>query len=303
MTVRKPDFVVVGAPKCGTTSLHAFLDAQREVFVAPKEPHFFAADVPLRKRLTEADYLELFRGAGTARRAGEVSVWYLYSPTAAAAIRDFCGPVDVIAVLRDPVEAMYSLHSQLVFNGDEHLLDFEAALAAEPERLRGRNVAADAWLGADCFCYRRIYSYADQVERYLQTFGEDRVHCIVFDDFTADPASVGRDLLGFLGLDHGRQPEVELERLNLNKTVRRPWLRSLHRRWERQLRGIARRLLPRRLRRRIGPDLVRRIKDLYTRVEERPPLAAGLRSEIRRELEPDVRRLESLIGRDLSGWR
>jgi hypothetical protein len=187
-----------------------------------------------------------------------------------------------------------------VQNGDEHLLDFEAALAAEPERRQGRNVAAAAWLGAACLCYRRVYSYADQVERYLRTFGEDRVHCIVFDDLVADPAAACRGLLDFLGIAGG--PAAGLARLNPHQAVHRPWLRSLHRRHERRIRLAARRLLPERLRRRLGPSLVRRLKSLYTRVEERPPLRAALRAELVRETEPDVRRLGTLIGRDLSFW-
>jgi hypothetical protein len=299
---RKPDFVLAGAPKCGTTSLHAFLRDQPEVFVAAKEPHFFAADLPLRRRLSEAEYLDLFRDAGAARRVGEVSVWYLYSPGAAAAIRDFCGPVDVVAVLRNPVDAMYSLHSQLVLNGDEHLADFAAALAAEPERRRGRGVADGAWLGAACLCYRRVYRYAEQVERYLRTFGDERVHCIVFDDLVADPAAACRGLLDFLRIDGGGRPDAEIGRLNLNKTLRRPWLRSLHRRHERRVRLAARRLLPRGLRRRLGASLARRLKGLYSRVEERPPLSPELRSELCREMAPDVERLGALIGRDLSFW-
>lgn len=168
--------------------------------------HFFASDVAIRKRLSEDAYLALFRDAGEARRAGEVSVWYLYSRGAARAIRDFCGPIEIVVLLRNPIDAMHSLHSQLVYTGDEPLSDFEAALAAESERARavGREPGKrtrDAWLREECLCYRRVYSYPQQVERYLEVFGAERVRFVLFDDLARDPATACGTVLEFLGLD------------------------------------------------------------------------------------------------------
>ena len=81
-----PNFFIVGAPKCGTTALHAYLSQHPDVFMSdPKEPHYFGSDLDFRyrRRPSDAQYRSYFAGAGDRRRIGEASVWYLYSECAA----------------------------------------------------------------------------------------------------------------------------------------------------------------------------------------------------------------------------
>ena len=89
--MRKPDFFIVGAGRCGTTALYEYLRAHPRIFMpAVKEPRFFADDMPgLMNRVASLpEYLRLFRGARPEHLAvGEASPQYVYSSTAIGNIR------------------------------------------------------------------------------------------------------------------------------------------------------------------------------------------------------------------------
>lgn len=291
----------MGAPKCGTTALHSYLLRQPGVFVPElKEPHFFASDLPIRRRLNRQQYLQLFEPAATDVLRGEVSVWYLYSEGAAQRIRDFCGEVQILAMLRDPVVAMRALHGQFVLNGDEDMHDFEAALEAESERLQGYRRPSSSWVGARCLCYREVYRYASQVERYVQLFGRERVHIVLFDAFAADTQAAYQGVLDVLGIHQA--PVTGLEPVLRHRRLRWRWLKRLERGLERPARRLARRFITRpETRRRWGRGGLRWLRRLNSYAADRSPLDAALEYRLRREMTPDIRRLETLLGR-ATGW-
>src|SRR5579859_908594 len=134
-TVR-PNFFIVGAPKCGTTALNHYLSAHPEIFMAKKEMHHFGADLkfgPQFFRRDRAEYLAEFAGGQGRKRVGESSVWYLFSREAAAELKAFNPEARVIIMLREPVAMLHSLFHQFRADGNEPLLVFEEALAAEKE--------------------------------------------------------------------------------------------------------------------------------------------------------------------------
>jgi hypothetical protein len=112
-------------------------------------------------------------------------------------------------MLRDPVEMLYSLHGRRHYGGSEDLADFAEALAAEPERKQGRRISPKA-RNVTALFYRDVGSYYEQVKRYLDTFGPDRVHIIIFEDFRADPATAYRQTLEFLGVDPTFEPNFNV---------------------------------------------------------------------------------------------
>lgn len=136
----RPNFFIVGAPKCGTTSLYEYLRSHPQVFMPEKkEPEHFSDDldwrnVMLRHRVADRDdYLSLFDPAPAhAAAVGEASTWYLFSEAAAGAIHDFNPEARIIIMLRDPVKMMYSLHGQFLKDCNEVIEDFAQAIAAEP---------------------------------------------------------------------------------------------------------------------------------------------------------------------------
>ena len=146
----RPNLFIVGAPRCGTTRLHADLARHPQVFMpARKEPHF-GTDIneaferhqgrPQPHLLRDLQsYLSLFEAAGDARVIGESSVYYLYSDAALAGIRTFQPDARILVLLREPVEFLHSLHGRLYSMIDE-TQPFERALELEPARRAGRSV-------------------------------------------------------------------------------------------------------------------------------------------------------------------
>src|SRR5438270_13689284 len=110
-TLEGPNLFIVGAPKCGTTALNDYLAKHPEVFMATKEQHYFGSDLEFQGKQTKAvQYFPSFSGAGQCRRRGEASVWYLFSQKAAREIHAYNPRAQVIVMLRNPVDMMYSLH-------------------------------------------------------------------------------------------------------------------------------------------------------------------------------------------------
>ncbi len=139
--MRKPNLFIVGAPKSGTTSLFHALAQHGAVFACKKkEPLFFGSDFSKNRCYTEEEYLDLFAAAKEETYLLEATTWYLFSERAAREIFEFNPESKIIIMLRNPVDLLYSLYYQRLFNGDEDLLTFEAALAAEPFRRMGYRI-------------------------------------------------------------------------------------------------------------------------------------------------------------------
>jgi len=273
------------------------LDKHPHVFMSEvKEPMFFGQDLTERyRRMTEDEYLALFRDARDDQRAGEASPWYLYSTSAAREIRDFSPDARIIVMLRNPVDVMYSNHSQLVFNLREDLTDFGEALAAEPDRSAGRRIPADA-LRPEALLYRHSVRFPEQVSRYLDCFGRDRVHFVVFDDLARDPAGVYRSTLEFLGVDPTFTIDHTVE--NANKAPKSKLVQRLMFAPPKPVRSLYGRLrhvpLMHRFRDRIAHSNIESVK--------RAPMDQALRRQLTEEFAPQVDELGELIGRDLSAW-
>lgn len=296
--VNQPDFFIIGAPKCGTTALYEYLRRHPQVFVPPiKELHYFGSDLCAKSFCrNESQYLANFASAGGAKAIGEASVWYLYSELAAQEIRQFAPHARIIAMVRQPVDMLYSQHSQFLYNGNEDIEDFVAALSAESDRRRGHRIPRNVVLKQGLY-YSKTAEYAPQIERYFRVFGRERVHVILYDDFKSDTRGTFSAVLRFLGVDDS--VAVRLEVINPNKRVRSTLLRGLLHSPSRWMRVVTSTVLP-------TPELRRRVwrtlNSVNTRYEPRAPLSPDLRAQLTRRFVPDIRRLEELLGRDLRHW-
>jgi hypothetical protein len=294
-----PNFLIVGAMKAGTTSLFRYLRQHPGVFMPEKkEPQFFCEkgglewngpDVNRPRRYEIEEYTALFAGAGGFAARGEASTTYLCDPVAPGRIRDGLSDVRLIAVLRQPVDRAYSAWLMMRWQGWERR-GFKAALRVEPERI------ASGWQYA--WQYAALGRYAEQLERYLRTFPSSRIKIVLFDDLRDDPAGVTRDVFRFLGVDESFQPETATTH-NPAKAALSPRLS----RWMTHPSGIRERA------KRILPGAARRLWDWAAAANRQlnvaapPRLSRSLRAKLTRGWDGDIRRLEAVIGRDLSAWR
>ncbi len=297
-----PNLFIVGAPKSGTTAIGRYLNAHPEVFVADKELSYFGSDLEFRTEHGEPwhigwdAYCQWFAGHDRERYRVDRSVFYLYSRRAAEEIRRHDPTSRVLVMLRHPVDQMYSEHSEMLFQGEEDLDDFAAALAAEDERRRGQGIPPGCKHAFGLF-YRDIARYAGQLERYLSAFGPDQVHVVIYDDLVADPAGVYGRILEFLDLDATYRPDFTV--VNGNKVVRSAALRQILRSAPSGLRRAGRAVVPSA---RGRARLRRRLQDLNTVERPRPPMDPGLRRTLEAEFESEVRLLESILDRPLPLW-
>jgi hypothetical protein len=300
---RKPDFFIVGAPKSGTTAMSEYLGRHPHLFMAKKEMHFFGSDLkfgPQFYKRGEKEYLAEFDGWSEQRHGGEASVWYLFSREAAAEIKAFNPEARIIIMLREPSAMLYSLYHQFLADGNEQLPSFEEALAAESQRREGRRLARTTYLSQG-LVYRECARYTEQVNRYLQAFGRERVHVIIYDDFATDPADAYARVTRFLDVEPSRA-QTDFNVINGNKRVRSTALRAVM--GEPMVRAsvlACRRWLPQA----VFVALQRteaRLQSLNTRSAARVPLNPELRAQLKREFAPVVERLSALLGRDLTHW-
>ncbi len=297
----KPNFFIVGAPKCGTTALHHYLRPHPNVFMPRvKEPHYFATDLgTYRKVKTMEDYARMFAGTTEAHlRVGEASVYYLRSSVAIPAIRAFNPDAKIIAVFRNPVDAVYALHSQLLLWSEETVADFEMAWRLQERRRQG--IDLPTCRSPLLIQYAEVVQFGTQTRRLLALFPREQVKLILFDDLAAAPQKVYDEVIEFLGIPHDNR--THFPRINENRRVRLLWLKHLIRKPPpllRQTYGGLKRI--------IGAkpldSLKREVVTRNTLRQPRPPLAPAFRAELVEALRGEVALLSELLGRDLSHWR
>ncbi len=297
----RPNFFIVGAPKCGTTALYEYLRPHPNVFMPEvKEPHFFAKDLGTYPRIkTDEEYAGLFAAATDQHlRIGEASVYYLRSSVAIPNIRQFNPEAKIIAMFRNPVDMVASMHAQLLYWSEETVADFEEAWRLQDRRRQGHDIPRRS-RGAFLLQYGEVGRFGTQVQRLLATFPRSQVKLILYDDFAASPQAVYDDVIAFLELPHDGR--TEFPRINENKRVRLPWLRNFYRKPPPPLRRAVQRI-----KQVIGSDAVSSVKERIVSAntvwEGREPLSPTFRAELVEAFRPEVELLSRLVGRDLSHW-
>jgi hypothetical protein len=297
----QPSFFIVGAPKCGTTAIYEYLRPHPNIFMPEiKEPHFFARDLGTYPRIkTLEDYRALFAGATeTHLQVGEASVYYLRSSVAIPNIREFNPDAKLIAMFRNPVDMVYSLHSQLLHVSEETVADFETAWRLQGRRARGLDLPPGI-RSPLLVQYFQVGQFGTQTERLLSCFPREQVKLILYDDFAASPQRVYDEVIGFLDVPHDGR--TEFPRINENKGARLPWLRRFYRKPPPTLRGAVRGL-----KRAVGGEPIsaakKKLVALNTVRERRRPLPPELRAELVAVFRDEVVLLGRLMNRDLSHW-
>ena len=298
-----PDFFVIGAPKAGTTALHAALARHPALYLSPvKEPKFFLGDGTPSRRIAgpgephsarewvwRRDHYEaLFAAAPPGTLRGESTPFYLYDPEAHDRLRALVPKAKLIAIVRDPVDRAYSNWMHLWSDGLEPIADFEAACAAECDRI------TSGW--GHFWHYRRIGRYGEQLEHLLTRFPRGQVHVLRYRELVDEPRQTLDRICEFLGVDPGASIEVRGQntrpfvRPGLKTSVLAPVVRAG---------ASAGRYVPPRAWRQVSVPL---LWALHANGSARPQLDRDARRALVECYTDDVRRLGSITGEDYSDW-
>jgi hypothetical protein len=207
-----PDFLIIGAQKCGTTTLYRALQQHPRLVsnVTEKEVHYFDDNYgrgPSWYRShfpIQAEDNSLYF---------EATPYYLFHPLAPQRVAQDLPHVKLIAILRNPTERAFSHYQHQVRNGREPLTTFAEALAAESERLRGEAEALLQEGHYQSFAHRKFsYQargfYLQQLQRWLEFFPREQLHVLLMEEFQQDPQQALQSIFHFLGVDNFVVPNL-----------------------------------------------------------------------------------------------
>jgi len=208
----RPTFLVIGAQKAGTTSLHAYLARHPDVLTATrKEVEYFSRHYARG----EAWYLAHFPLRPRTRRAvGEASATTLFHPLAHRWVHAFDPQMKLVVVVRDPVDRAYS-HYQMEIRWGRETLPFEEALEREERELGAElaRIAAEPLTTSPRLLtcsYVARGRYLDQIERWLEVFPREQLFVVTSEELLADPAGVVARISAFLGIREWRDESYPL---------------------------------------------------------------------------------------------
>jgi Sulfotransferase family len=300
--VSVPDFLVIGAPKAGTTALHAALAGHPGLYMsAIKEPKFFLTDGPPPTKggpgdtLTyrehvwrRADYEALFDPAPAGTLRGEATPLYLYDRAAMRRIRATLPAAKLIVIVRDPVERAHSNWTHLWSAGLEPIGDFVRACGEEERRI------AAGW--ASFWHYAGLGRYGEQLEYLFTLFPREQVLVLRYRLLVDEPAQILDRICAFLGVEQGLLTEIPRQNVTSHPepTVAHRAVSLAQRAgsavgsW---IPGLTAATLT-------GP--LERFLQRHSR--ERQPLSWQQRQQLMPRFEADIKLLEGVLGEDFSDW-
>ena len=293
-----PNFIVVGAGRCGTTSLHHRLSQHPQIFMTPeKSPNYFIphGDIPVGEVTALRDmarhwvstreaYEALFDGAKDEIAIGEVSPVYLQTTQSPALIHALCPDAKIIAILRHPVERAYAHFLGRRRDGLEIRKTFAEVAQTEAGNDFPDQIAFGHYLG----CGR----YHHFLRGFYDLFPPQRIKVFFYDDLVSAPQTLMAELFAFLEVDSSFTPDEHYRNRSgdiTNPITRYLWVNTV------RLRTWLRPHLPLAMR-----DWV---FDVIGATLSKPELDADLRTRLAGLFEADLQQLEVLLDRDLSRWR
>ncbi|CAN5839018.1 sulfotransferase [soil metagenome] len=285
-----PNLLIIGAQKCGTTSLHRYLKLHPEVSMSvPKELDFFV--VPDERVLPVGNWsrgLDWYRSHFTeqTRVRGETSPNYTVYPFAEGVAERAASVVPdakIIYLVRDPIDRIVSHYLHRVEQGEERR-PLDDALADINGEGPGMTLV-----------YRSMYFM--QIERWTRCFPGTSVLVLAQEDLKAERAATLVRVFRFLGVDPSFSHEGFEARSNVSLAKRPPtragaWLR-------RERRGAVARAMPARLRRRAAS-----VVEAFggSPVERRPVVSDARREQLEGLLGQDADRLRAFTGHSFPTW-
>lgn len=293
-----PDFLIVGAAKCGTTSLGDYLNEHKDVFISnPKEPKYLTysflkngykgkGDDFTKKKATKTieDYKTLFKKAKPNQLKGESSVdlLYYYEKTIPI-IKETLGDPKIIIMLRNPIKRAFSAYSHMVRDGRENL-SFIDGLNHELEREK---------LDYEfIWAYKKASFYADATKAFLDNFTNVKV--IIFKDFVKNQEQSTKDVLEFLGSHNESDDFLEIHR-NISGKPKSQLLNTLLLK-DSFIKTILKKLMPANFRAKFKNSIQKNNLNPIVMQEHEANYLKGV-------FDKDIDKLQDILGTNLSNWK
>ena len=295
----KPNFFVVGGPKCGTTAMVEFLRTHPEVFISePKEINFFADNLPKIKFVEKLqDYLNLFKKAVNYKIIGDASIFYMFSEIAIKNVYNFNPEAKLLIMLRNPIDMVPSFHLQILFTDEEDIEDFDKALKLEDIRKKGKNIPK-LNRAPKLLEYSQIAKYGDQLENIYKYFPKKQVKVLFFDDFKNSNQNTYLEVLDFLELADDNK--TEFPRINDAKTPKSKFLNKIINRPPAFTQSIAKVLRKILNMPRLG--IRSKISHMNRAAVVKKPISTTAKDKLLLMYKDDIIKTQKITNRDLSAW-
>jgi hypothetical protein len=283
---RLPNFFILGAGRCGTTSLAQHLRGHDQIFIPEiKEPSFFASSFQWVR--DPGKYIDLYRDGHEAPARGDASHIYLEDPKSPEILEAFFPDARFVLMFRNPADRAVALYAMMLEHGYEVHRTFEKAFAAEDRRFESTKFRKTCPQSFWNFMYYRSGLFGEQVARYLERWPRDRFYATTLYDYLAEPEVVVGEILEFLGVDAAELGPVP--RSASSKGTRSVPAQYLERRL---LRPLERRKVPF-----VGE--ARRQVIAWNRGVDKPSMQADTRERMMELYRPDLAMLNDLLGVDI----
>ena len=294
--INLPNLLIVGAAKCGTTSLHNYLKQHPDIFMSKqKEPHFLINSDIGEDRIHKAitvleDYEDMFKTDSIYKYKGESSVMYLAFPEFSIKnIKKYLDPnVKIIIMLRNPVERAFAgyLHN-LRYNPSENLSFEEAFEKSEARYYKERDITPDTR-------YLHVGNYYSQVESFISMFN-DNVLVIMYEDYVNDIDLCLANVFDFLDID---KISVDTSRRHMvgGWVFKRKFLRNLLIP-RNNFKSLIKNLLPNK---KIRKAIKQKIMNMST--VENPSISEDMHKKLTEYYRKDIDNLSKLLNKELNCW-
>jgi len=294
--INLPNLLIVGAAKCGTTSLHNYLKQHPDIFMSKqKEPHFLINSDIGEDRIHKAitvleDYEDMFKTDSIYKYKGESSVMYLAFPEFSIKnIKKYLDPdVKIIIMLRNPVERAFAgyLHN-LRYNPSENLSFEEAFEKSEARYYQQRDITPDTR-------YLHVGNYYSQVESFMSMFN-DNVLVIMYEDYVNDIDLCLANVFDFLDID---KISVDTSRRHMvgGWIFKRKFLRNLLIP-KNNFKSLIKSFLPNK---KIRKAIKQKIMNMST--AESPSISKDMHKKLTEYYRKDIDNLSKLLNKELNCW-
>lgn len=286
--------MIIGAPKCGTTSLKFYLSQHPGICSHQQPEMMYFTDDSIYAQGYRRSFERYFGDAGQGKRILAKNVGIMYLPYSLKRLHDHNADLQIIISLRHPVERAYSAYWYARRRGWENLQTFEEGIQADPSRFNNDVILARNCAYIDRSVYIKYLAYV------FQEFNKEQIHIFLLDDIKSCPEKICESIFSFVGLPSSSISDYErhINPAALPRYQSMTWLLSSRKPLPTTLRKSVRRLIPDRL----GDNLRKKAIEV-NEIEFSPPkMKEETRFRLIKYFKPYNRELSSLLGQDLSSW-